>query len=153
MESESKRDAFHLLIHSPVSFNGQGWARSKPGTRAFFWVSQMGSRDPNSWAIFHYFPRLSVGSWIGSGAAETQHPNGMWCYKQQLNLLSHSAGISLPGFSYSFEKSWGGSVWGWSWGGRFSIISLSGLAKGSIGNFVVLGWGVQHKTTLRQKCG
>lgn len=40
-----KREILPPLIYSPKGYKGQGWARVKPGTRAwsFIWVSSSGA--------------------------------------------------------------------------------------------------------------
>lgn len=56
-----------------------------------------GYQSPSTWAIFHCFPRHTVGSWIRSTAARTQTGARLGCQhcRLWLNLLCHCVGPYL----------------------------------------------------------
>lgn len=52
-QSDTDRDVFHHLPHSPNSHNYWGSTGLKPGVQSFTWVSHIDFRDPSMWVTFY----------------------------------------------------------------------------------------------------
>lgn len=85
---ERKRQVFHLVVHSSDDHYDQNWARTKPGTRTFFQVSQ----------VLAGTQAAAPSSTTLSSQDSNRCPYRIPMLRQQLNVLCHSTGPSQTKF-------------------------------------------------------